>query len=357
MLGLEDRLASRVRRSRRPLRAFTLIELLVVMAIIAILAALLLPAVQAAREAARRKECLNNIRQINLAAHNYLDTHKCFPSGWLCPALLTSDPNANLGGGAGNQQPGQQPPQPSSNPECSSAIPPAGPMFVTFEESQKFKTYDKKFLLLDRGLQLSVSPNWGWHALMLPQMDAQTVAIDFRLPKTDTVNNIPAVKVVIKPYVCPSAALASSRPGGWAYTTYRGCTGTSPDNGVVFFNSSVSDRSIRDGMSHTIVYGETQFGLWGDALSCCARVPLPSEATAIPPATPRPVAFDWISTPALVDNYGNKFFNFGFGSWHDQVAIFALADGSARDISKTISLQVMDALATRDGGERIGDDF
>ena len=132
---------------------------------------------------------------------------------------------------------------------------------------------------------MSVSPMWGWHALMLPQMDAQTVNLDFRLLKSDTVNNIPAVKVVIKPYVCPSAALATNRPGGWAYTSYRGCTGTTADNGIVFMNSNISDRSIKDGMSHTVVYGETQFGLWGDALSCCGRIPLPNEATG---ATPRP---------------------------------------------------------------------
>ncbi len=61
-------------------RGFTLIELLVVIAIIAILIALLLPAVQQAREAARRSQCRNNFKQLGIALHNYHDTHNCFPA-------------------------------------------------------------------------------------------------------------------------------------------------------------------------------------------------------------------------------------------------------------------------------------
>lgn len=74
-----------MRKEKCRSRGFTLIELLVVIAIIAILIALLLPAVQQAREAARRTQCKNNLKQVGLALHNYHDVHRCFPAAGYCP--------------------------------------------------------------------------------------------------------------------------------------------------------------------------------------------------------------------------------------------------------------------------------
>src|SRR5690242_4216502 len=78
----------------RPPRGFTLVELLVVIAIIGVLVALLLPAIQAAREAARRSSCTNNMKQHGIALHNYHDTLKVFPASG-----IAKDPGSLRGNG------------------------------------------------------------------------------------------------------------------------------------------------------------------------------------------------------------------------------------------------------------------
>lgn len=137
-------------------RAFTLIELLVVIAIIAVLVALLLPAVQQARESARRVQCRNNLKQMGLALHNYHDAHQTLPAGYYSfPAI----------GG----------------------MPPSGVMHDPL-------TWD-------------AAPGWGWAAVLLPHLDLMTVSnsLDYRLPIWDA-RHRSSVAQQFSVFLCPSSS-------------------------------------------------------------------------------------------------------------------------------------------------------
>jgi hypothetical protein len=202
--------------------------------------------------------------------------------------------------------------------------------------------------------------------LLLPQMDAGNMKIDYRNPRKGGGSNGPALQTVISSYVCPSANHSGA---GIAYGDYRCNMGTTHNNGVMFLDSTVSDRLIKDGAATTLLFGESPFGLWGDSLSCCARIPIPSEVAA------GRTAFDWVTSSPQSAGCGSvqggcldvvttapltgetSYLIFGFGSHHPDIAIFAMADGSARPIKKSTDVAIVQSLATRDGGERIGDDF
>ena len=181
---------------------FTLIELLVVIAIIAVLIALLLPAVQQAREAARRSQCKNNLKQIGLGLHNYLEQGQRFPPGSLRDYI-----NFPAGTGSWNTS------------------------------------------------MLS------WQARILPFMDKSSISnkIDWRIyPGTGGANaNLLSVNVPL--YRCPSDSLAPALAGN-APTNYVTCLGNSDDGlstqNVMYINSSVRIAAVRDGTANTMVVSE-----------------------------------------------------------------------------------------------------
>ncbi len=166
-----------------PRRGFTLIELLVVMAIIALLIALLLPAVQNAREAARRTQCTNAMKQLVLAHHNYAQSHNVFPPGWVG--------------------------------DIAAPTPPFAGYDLIFPEPLRFQPSG---IMTER----HISNFWGWHAAILPQMGEPNTfnlidykidpSIDRWLPFPQTPGpNQQAASHHIPSYICPSATLPNGR--------------------------------------------------------------------------------------------------------------------------------------------------
>jgi len=386
-MGLIRRLrtATEVQMGPRRQRGFTLVELLVVIAVIAVLAALLLPAVQRAREAARRTQCINNLKQLALACHNYVDVNQVFPPGDLdlffdganTPTTYQNPPLAPFG----------VVPQ-----ACNLQNTPSAGTFAPFQIGV-MNQYDLNGNLIAPTNPptpvtitfLEVAAPWSWHAFILPQIEQQNVFTQmiFGVDNTsysgpyytwskDLPSNLQLIKTPIPTFICPSELLPQARPAGLAFATYRGVMGSEPvgdtnyssvlwlSNGMLYPNSAVRMQDITDGTSQTLLMGDSRFGLWADGSSCCARF-----------RNDR-LDFDsyWMVCNAVLQTQGNgndypnintdvviplQFFS--FGSTHENACMFAFADGSSRPIVKNIDAGILRKLATRNGGDVISSEF
>jgi prepilin-type N-terminal cleavage/methylation domain-containing protein/prepilin-type processing-associated H-X9-DG protein len=315
-------------RSVRRFRGFTLIELLVVIAIIGVLIALLLPAVQAAREAARRIQCTNNLKQIGIALHNYHDTHNAFAPGYL--SHWKQD-----GGDAG-----------------------------TAEDD--------------------IGHGWGWASQILPQLEQPAVfnAINFSLTMTYSANDT-AQLLRFSTYLCPSDGPKQLIPvrnqdnTATVYTVasanYVGVYGTGEvgaapgrGDGMFFRNSRLSFQNMTDGSSQTFMVGERSYNLsyvtWTGRAIGGWLFSTASFEGGTNTFNPDPEeSFTMVIGPIGLE-HGPRTPNHpmahveDYWSHHPGGVNFLFGDGSVRFIKDQISPKVYQALATRSGGEVVSAD-
>jgi prepilin-type processing-associated H-X9-DG protein len=271
-----------------------------VIAIIGILVGLLLPAVQSAREAARRMSCQNNMHQIGVALHNYNGAFNRFPPG----------------------------------SRLSNFMGPLTAILPFLEQDNTFKQFD------------------------------------FTLSYADPYNQAVASQT-IPVYLCPAMNLNREVPdpsGGevGGPSSYLACEGTGsymPQNDGMFglnwqpfgFNNpGIKFRDFTDGVSNTIAFGETTYDmedyLWGSRSPRVGEVKWGTSRWVVGyPAVS-------LGTTLLEFNVHTAANNGGFQSMHSSGANFVYADGSVRFMSDGQSRDVLNALATRNGSEIIGDE-
>ena len=291
-------------------RGFTLIELLVVIAIIAILIALLLPAVQQAREAARRTQCRNNMHQLGIALHNYHDAHSCFPIGQGTWASGTRW-QMNSWGTA---------------------------LLPFLDEVSLFNAYNQ-------------SQDAAWH---------------YGGPR----GNCTATRQELDQFWCPSDSDVRTA-GCFGRTCYAGCGSSLPGaghygglsastaNGILFYQSCIRIRDVTDGTTQTLAFGEVCLptrameAVGSSIVLFCAREWGRSFRTKV------------LRTSGTPINAGKEYCNYAyysspsycsmFGSKHEGGAFFTFADGSSKFLSESIDATTFSALGSRAGNELVDD--
>lgn len=323
---------------KRRARGFTLIELLVVIAIIAILVALLLPAVQQAREAARRSQCKNNLKQLVIGLQNYQETHRVFPPGSIHGGCgSTGGPNnfENTHGVQGCSNPG------IGFPWTLQIFP-----FIDYENQ--------------------------WNELT-PYLQTLGSQLDNLNPVINSYDFSPATA-----YKCPSHPGGSSSNLGyvdWDEEQLRGNysanfgAGTLRDSrvsgslaGFMSVNSRIEFRDISDGASNTLALAEIRHSLrmGGDCRGSFTYPGMGGIAFSTS-LTPNSTTADEVSAcadnrpdfPCVTNDTGAQ--RAAARSYHVGGVQISLVDGSTRFVSDNISAVIWAALGTRAGDEILDD--
>jgi prepilin-type N-terminal cleavage/methylation domain-containing protein/prepilin-type processing-associated H-X9-DG protein len=280
---------------------FTLVELLVVIAIIGILVALLLPAIQAAREASRRSQCSNNLKQMSLALHNYESSHKLYPPGRMgCDGACT----------------------PMNGPDTSLFV-----MMLPYIEQQQL--YD----------QFGTFPGY---------VSSQP---------EEVLNSRPG------PFICPSNVVPASYTdaGGkkWATNCYAGVAGHCgptygiggqtkwQNTGMFLYRDPLKPADVLDGLSNVLFLGEVIQGHRDDHRNLWATAGrhLDSLRTTDCPLNAAP------GTGITTSPYPPQLLNGAFGSQHPGGANFALVDASVRFVTENVNLPLYRLLGQRASGQ------
>ena len=336
-------------------RGFTLIELLVVIAIIAILIALLLPAVQQAREAARRSQCKNNLKQLGLAMHNYLDTQKMLPING-ARRLWESGVSGNGGIYKGS----------------------AFVMMLPFMEQQALY---KQIRWETDGLDYNQVPTTVSSTAAAPQVAAAAAsAVVFQA------NNIPGL-------ICPSYDRNTTEWNGAAITTYMPSAGaslfnsgncqpydkdvtgvasgqnyfrngsshislTSDPNAIsgVFANGAWAAKmaQITDGTSNTIAMGEVLPYHTSWYLTGWAAMGVNKTASTMAPINYDTHYTDASGPQGWCNYYDNHNTSQGFKSKHQGGCHVVMCDGAVRLLSQNINYRTYQRLGDRRDGEPLG---
>ena len=327
-------------------RAFTLIELLVVIAIIAVLIALLLPAVQQAREAARRTQCKNHLKQLGLAFHNYHDVMNVFPPGYTILLAPIRDHNTKSAFARLLPYLDQAPLFGSIDQDTPMFNGPAG--------------YDATVQAQNTALAATVLP--GFRCPSSPGNPTD----NYRYPMGAFGGGFPTANCTFRGGRSDYSGTSGVRGvfGDIAYNNNQGGDREGAIRAAGIRGSTGNMRDITDGTSNTFLLGERT----GGVLMYYKTQPAPAAVQAFGPtnggAWADSLAFETWLQGALYDGSGNggpcpinctNIRGNGFHSFHTGGCHFLMADGAVRFISENIAAFTLASLITRMKGEVVGE--